>query len=143
MKLVNQGRYILSTDPVCGTNGLGSCVGLAVYHGSWFIAHIDCEAIVKKKGDPMAQKITDYVKNRLNQILGPCGSPNVHAIGNFTTFEAIAIVQGITDWVNGHTPIVHNAWDGFQIKGDGTFAPLGHEANNDNGTGPFTVPENP
>lgn len=141
--LVNQGHYIMGTNPICGTNGLGTCVGVAVYHGSWFIAHIDCEALVKTKKDPMWGKVAIYVENKLNQLLGPCGSPNVHIIGNLNDFSAQAIRDGITAWVNGTVNITWNQWDGFEILVGDQFQALDHDVNNSNGNGVFTVPENP
>lgn len=140
---MKQGRYIMNASPICGTNGLGTCVGLAVYHGKWFIAHIDCEAIVKSKTDPMYEKVMNYVTRRLHTLLGPCGSPSVHIIGGLSDFSAWAIKDGIVMWVQDTAEINYDEWDGFEILETGKFQRLKHEANNIEGDGDFTVPENP
>lgn len=103
--LVNQGRYIMASNPICGTNGLGTCVGVAIHCGQWFIAHIDCEAQVKNRQDPMWGRVATYVRTRLNSLLGSCGSSNVHIVGNINDFSAQAIHDGITAWVNGTVEI--------------------------------------
>jgi hypothetical protein len=141
--LVNQGRYIMSADPVCGTNGLGTCVGIAVYHGHWFIAHVDCAAVVRTRADPMRQRVANYVRNRLTQLLGPCGSPNVHVVGGLGDFSAQAISEGVTAWVNGTVAITLDAWDGFEILAGDVFQRIGADANNSAGDGAFSVPDNP
>lgn len=141
--LVRPGRYLMAADPVCGSNGLAPCIGVAVYHGKWFVAHIECAAIVKTKKDPMWAKVADYTRNRLHQLLGPCGSPNVHIIGNFGDFSSMAIRDGIVAWVAETVAITYDAWDGFEIKANGTFGSLTHEENNTDGDGAFSIPANP
>ena len=145
--LVNQGRYVMATNPTCGTNGLGTCVGAAIYvgmpAGEWFIAHIDCEALVKTRQDPMWGRVAAYVTNQLNRLLGPCGSPNVHIIGGLGDFSAQAIRDGIIAWVNGTVDIQYNDWDGFEIIKGNQFQRLGHDKNNSDGDGSFSVPKNP
>ncbi|MGB5770847.1 MAG: hypothetical protein WBM32_13420 [Crocosphaera sp.] len=144
--LVNQGRYIKTAEPPCGSNGLGTCVGVAILHNShWFIAHIDSEAIVKNKTkDPMFQKVSNYVKSRLDHLLGTCNLSNdVHIIGGLNDFSAQAIDQGIVAWVNSTVQIHKHNWDGFKIVNGNQFEKLRHEANNCDGDGDFSVPKDP
>ncbi len=132
MTLIKQGRYIYSAVPPCGTNGLGTCVGLAIQHGtSWFIAHIDCK-------NYRGEEISLFVKNRLDQI-APGNSSSVHVIGSMTDPSSIAIRNGIRDWA-GALGITEHFFDGFQITEVGSFERLTHEVNNTDGDGEFSVP---
>lgn len=141
--LVKPGRYLMAADPVCGTNGLAPCVGVAIYHGKWFIAHIESRATVKTRKDPVWARVATCTRNRLQQLLGPCGAQSVHVIGNFGDFSSIAIRDGIAAWVNGTVAITCDAWDGFEINANGTFRSLTYEENNTDGDGAFSIPANP
>lgn len=62
----------MAADPVCGTNGLSPCIGAAIYHGQWLIAHIESKATVRTRKDPAWAQVATYTRNRLQQLLGPC-----------------------------------------------------------------------
>jgi hypothetical protein len=144
-KLVKQGHYILGDKPPCGTNGLATCVGLAINHDDeWFIAHIDCAALVKTKKDPMWQKVAKWVSDELQRTMSAC-YPNyqVNIVGGLNDFSAQAIADGIAAWVAGKVNISRIEWDGFEVTADGKLGKLTHEANNDFGDGTFSVPANP
>src|ERR1700750_574368 len=67
--LLKPGRYRLEAGPPCGTNGLISCVGLAIKRNQWFIAHIDCGTQLRSRTDEKAQQVSDWVSKRLDDIL--------------------------------------------------------------------------
>jgi hypothetical protein len=141
---IRQGRFIEFASPVCGTNGLGTCVGVAVPRGGqWFLAHIDCAAVVKSKTDPMWGRVAQYVTDKLNQLLDAGSYENVHVVGSLSEFSGQAILDGVKSWIRDQRQLTTHRWDGFQIDARGVFTNPGHAANNSDGDGAFTVPANP
>lgn len=143
--LIKQGRYIKNVAPVCGTNGLGTCVGLAVYdadRSNWFVAHIDSAARVTSKTDPAFNKVAEWVKAKLDEVVGDCISPYVAIIGSLKDFSGQAIGKGIEKWADT-CEVVRYEWDGFQILEERNFVRLHFERNNTDGDGAFSVPQHP
>jgi hypothetical protein len=146
--LVKPGRYFLSTDPICGTNGLAPCVGLAINRGGtpWFIAHVECAAQVKKRKDATWDKVAAWVRGHLTNLLHPCeASFRVHLVGAYMSdFSSQAIYDGVAGWVLHSSQLTtHEKWDGFIVRANGTLSGLKHQANNSEGDGDFTIPKNP
>lgn len=151
MAFIKQGRFADHAGPEDGTNGLATCVGVAIPRDEgWFIAHIDCATSVRARNDPSAGVVAAYVKGRLDDLLGPCAvaAGDVHVISGGREFSTNAIRDGVDRWVRGTRPdtvpptrAVRHEWDGFKI-GDGQIVQyLGHAENSADGAGAFSVPD--
>lgn len=151
MAFIKQGRFADHAGPEDGSNGIETCVGIAIpREEGWFIAHIDCATMVRSKNDPVGNAVAAYVKGRLDDLLGPCvfAAGDVHVISTGRDNSTNAIREGIDRWVRESQPeavppigAARHEWDGFKIGDGGVVQYLGHAANNADGAGGFSVPD--
>ena len=139
MNLIVPGRAAYLPVP-CGTNGLATCVGLAVATpdpNEWFVAHVDCSAQVRKVGDPCYVGVATWVREKVEE-LAPGGSETIYIV-KFGSGEVslLAIADGLGQAYPEATPV---ELSGFVIQPGGEVQPLGGEANNDPGQFDFSVP---
>ncbi|MCM0018979.1 MAG: hypothetical protein NBV67_03210 [Tagaea sp.] len=135
--LVKQGRYGNFPER-CGTDGLGTCVGVAVNVGGgrWFVAHIDCATRGLR---PLKARISAWVRERMQTLLGPHADRVVHVVTPGGDHSADAIVEGIVAW-RGGAVTSRSDFSGFVIDGGAVQALGAGLENGEDGEGGFSVP---
>lgn len=135
-----------------GTNGLGTCVGLAIRGGNnnvpvWYMAHIDSATQVKTPKCTCATQVTAAVAGFLNTInLGLFNAEKCWAVTSTSDFSTQAIIKAITTWAAGiPIPCVVKTATGFYVPAeDGMFYPSKDNwPNNFPGPANWSVPQFP
>lgn len=141
MNLIEQGRAG-ALDAQCGTNGLGTCVGLAVAvtadFSRWFIAHIDSAARVPSGSGACYDAVRANAAGTAQQLCPHVAGARVYIVTTASDFSSRAIRDGLLDTYGAQTPV--SAYDGFYVDATGAIHNLGQGANNVAGDHAFSVP---
>jgi hypothetical protein len=129
--------------PQCGTNGLATCVGLAVSlaadFSQWFVAHINCTSQVRAGSGACYDAVRQSAAATAQQLRPPIADATVYIVTSASDNSAKAIRDGLQDTYGAGALL--RGYSGFYVDATGAIHSLGQAENTLDGEHVFTIPK--